>query len=268
MEELKIIGNETIEGVGTFLGLEGGFGKDKKCMLVKDIANIHNKEIKYLNKQINSNRKRFKDNIDIIDLKTGSPNELVLRMKELGIFTQAQVGNAKNIYILSERGYSKLLKILEDDFAWEQYDKLVDNYFTMRNSLQQVQAIDQGMMLQLAKGTQIIGQVVTSMQTTINNMQEFVKDSIVSKDIQIEETADMIGIRDKNTKFLTNTLKEKLSDLTGVNITAKDETYVKMKFKIFKQFKVCNWECIPINQFNAVYAYIDGLEKDDITYYF
>ena len=39
---------------------------------------------------------------------------------------------SKNIYLLSERGYAKLLKILEDDVAWEQYDKLVDGYFTLR----------------------------------------------------------------------------------------------------------------------------------------
>ena len=38
-----------------------------------------------------------------MDLKTGSSKELVL---SLG-FTNAQYGNAKNIYLLSERGYMK-----------------------------------------------------------------------------------------------------------------------------------------------------------------
>lgn len=55
-------------------------------------------------------------------------------MKQSGVFTQAEIGNANNIYILSERGYSKLLKLLEDDLAWEQYEKLVDGYFTMRKA--------------------------------------------------------------------------------------------------------------------------------------
>ncbi|MCG0891507.1 phage anti-repressor protein [Lactiplantibacillus plantarum] len=53
--------------------------------------------------------------------------------------TKAQWGNANNIYLLSERGYSKLLKILEDDKAWEIYDQLVDNYFNMRQSIKENQ---------------------------------------------------------------------------------------------------------------------------------
>ena len=54
-----------------------------------------------------------------------------LGYSELG-FTKQSFNQTKNIYLLSERGYSKLLKILEDDVAWEQYDKLVDGYFKMR----------------------------------------------------------------------------------------------------------------------------------------
>ena len=40
MNELKVIGREHIGHI-EFTGIEGGFGKDKKAMLVKDIAQIH-----------------------------------------------------------------------------------------------------------------------------------------------------------------------------------------------------------------------------------
>ena len=43
----------------------------------------------------------------------------------------------KYAYLLSERGYSKLLKLLDDDIAWEQYDKLVDGYFNMRKAIKE-----------------------------------------------------------------------------------------------------------------------------------
>ena len=33
------------------------------------------------------------------------------------IFTQNAINRSNNIYLLSERGYAKLLKILEDDVA-------------------------------------------------------------------------------------------------------------------------------------------------------
>lgn len=127
MNNLKVIGKEKVGSI-EFIGIEGGFGKDKKAMLVKDIAKIHSRPIFKINELINNNRDRFKDGIDIIDLKQILSTDM---FSEYG-FTKAQWGNAKNIYLLSERGYSKLLKLLEDDKAWEVYDQLVDNYFNMR----------------------------------------------------------------------------------------------------------------------------------------
>ena len=127
MNELKVIGREHIGRI-EFTGIEGGFGKDKKAMLVKDIALIHSTTIKRINELINRSRKRFKDGIDVIDLK--SPDFKVV-LNDLN-FGSKEISNANNIYLLSERGYSKLLKILEDDKAWEVYDQLVDGYFTMR----------------------------------------------------------------------------------------------------------------------------------------
>ena len=136
MKELTVKGLVTVEGM-KFHEIEGGFGEGKKSMLVKEIAEIHGRELKKINELINKNRKRFADNVDVIDIKTGLPKGLVLEMG----FTNAQYGNAKNIYLLSERGYAKLLKILEDDLAWEQYDKLVDGYFNMRKVIKEKTAI-------------------------------------------------------------------------------------------------------------------------------
>lgn len=126
MNDLKVLGTEKI-GTFEFTGIEGGFGKDKKAMLVKDIATIHDRPVKAINQAINMNRARFKDGIDVIDLKIESGS-----IKLTEFFNRQQIANSNNIYLLSERGYAKLLKILEDDKAWEIYDELVDNYFNMR----------------------------------------------------------------------------------------------------------------------------------------
>lgn len=125
--QLKIIGKEHI-GKIEFTGIEGGFGKDKKAMLVKDIAKIHNQPLKEINRRINDNRKRFKDGIDLIDFLSGSEP---LRKFAAG---NGLIGSnrTQHVYLLSERGYAKLLKILDDDKAWDIYDQLVDNYFNMR----------------------------------------------------------------------------------------------------------------------------------------
>lgn len=126
---LKVNGLVNVSGM-KFHDIEGGFGEGKKAMLAKEIAEIHGRELKVINQSINMNRKRFLNGIDILDLKSVNQIDRDLLIG-LG-FSNSSIANANNIYLLSERGYSKLLKILEDDFAWEQYDKLVDGYFNMR----------------------------------------------------------------------------------------------------------------------------------------
>lgn len=137
MQELKILGKEKV-GKFEFTGIEGGFGEDKKSMLVRDIAMIHESTVKRINELINRNRKRFKDGIDIIDLLVDENFKVVLN--DLNFSTKT-ISNSNNIYLLSERGYAKLLKILEDDKAWEIYDELVDNYFNMREAIKTDSAI-------------------------------------------------------------------------------------------------------------------------------
>lgn len=129
MNDLKVIGKEHI-GEIEFTGIEGGFGKNKKAMLVKDIAQIHNQPLGEINRRINDNRNRFKDNIDLIDLKKLNGFE----PSSFG-FNKQSFANSIHIYLLSERGYAKLLKILDDDKAWDIYDQLVDNYFNMRKTI-------------------------------------------------------------------------------------------------------------------------------------
>lgn len=130
--DLKVIGEEKV-GKIKFTGIEGGFGKGKKSILVRDIAKIHDTDIRTVNQTINRNRKRFRDGVDILDLKQITPSDL---FSEYG-FTKAQWGNSNHIYLLSERGYAKLLKILDDDKAWDIYDELVDNYFNMRVAIRE-----------------------------------------------------------------------------------------------------------------------------------
>ena len=131
---VKVNGLVNVNGM-KFHDIEGGFGVGKKSILAKEIANIHGRELRVINQAINMNRTRFTDGLDIVDLKG---TEFAINLIDSGIYTQNSLNASSNIYLLSERGYSKLLKILEDDFAWEQYDKLVDGYFQMREKFKQL----------------------------------------------------------------------------------------------------------------------------------
>lgn len=87
MNELKVLGQEKI-GQYEFTGIEGGFGEDKRAMLVRDIAVIHNLETRTVNQTINRNIKRFKTGIDILDLKQITRSDV---FSEYG-FNKAQWG--------------------------------------------------------------------------------------------------------------------------------------------------------------------------------
>lgn len=170
MNQLKNIGKQTI-GQYEFTGIEGGFGEDKKAMLVKDIAEIHEKEVKDINRLINNNISRFKKEIDLIDLKQVVSNHL---FSEYG-FTKAQWGNANNIYLLSERGYAKLLKILEDDKAWEIYDELVDNYFNMRAEQIKLPTTTREVMQLLLKNGEEANERIDKVEEDIKHLKEEAK---------------------------------------------------------------------------------------------
>ncbi|PFV11237.1 ORF6N domain-containing protein [Bacillus cereus] len=159
--ELHILGEQNIAGY-QFTGIEGGFGRGKKAMLVKEIAEIHGQPLKEVNRRINDNRIRFKNGIDILDLKSGGPNPP--QLLNLG-FSNMQIAKANNIYILSERGYAKLLKILEDDTAWELYDQFVDEYFNMRE--QQIPTDPFGQIEIIAAGTSNLNKRVTNLEQVV-----------------------------------------------------------------------------------------------------
>lgn len=137
-KDLVLLGKVKI-GNFEFEGIEGGFGIDKRAILVRDVARIHNKKIYHINELINSNRDKFKDDIDIIDLLgIGlSDTEII----NLGVTQQAinsYRGKGKGLYILSDRGYMKLVKLLEDETAWKIYDIIIDEYFTMKKELREI----------------------------------------------------------------------------------------------------------------------------------
>lgn len=137
-----------VNGTQNFMGKEipvvlGGFGEGKRCICDKTIAEIHGMETKNVRARITDNIKRFKENVDFIDLKEGmhqthtsenqracETNTLEL-LQDLG-YAKQSITQAEHIYLLSERGYSKLIKIMDTDLAWEIHDNIMDEYFAMR----------------------------------------------------------------------------------------------------------------------------------------
>ncbi|MCT3059073.1 hypothetical protein EFN72_07335 [Leuconostoc citreum] len=167
MKDLKVIGKEQVAGY-EFTGIEGGFGDGTRGMLVRDIADIHGTTVKRINELIKKNIMRFKNGVDIVNLKDNS----VVVLNDLE-FTQNAINRYKYIYLLSERGYSKLLKILEDDTAWEIYDKFVDGYFNMRKQIkEQMPMTDLEKIALLAQGTTQLSERIEKVDSKLDNLIE------------------------------------------------------------------------------------------------
>lgn len=124
--------------------ISGGFGEDKKCLTDKQIAEIHEVKNIHIRELINKNIKRFKEGVDYIDLKDIDVNDNNLELLKTLEYSKMQISKSNNLYLLSERGYAKLVKIMDSDKAWEIHDELMDNYFIMRdivNSEEQIKAM-------------------------------------------------------------------------------------------------------------------------------
>ena len=124
-----------INGTQSFMEKEipvisGGFGIGKRCMTDKTIAEIHDMKVMHVRELINRSLKRFQDDVDFIDLKVIVLNDNNLLLN-LG-YSKMQISKAEHIYLLSERGYAKLIKIMDTDKAWEVHDKLIDEYFELK----------------------------------------------------------------------------------------------------------------------------------------
>lgn len=144
MNAIEIIGTQNFMGKEIKV-IEGGFGNGQRCITAFEISKIHNMELKEVNKSINRliTKDRLKDNKDYINILS-QVNTLPMNIEDVFGVKQSYINRTQCIFILSERGYSKLIKSMDDDESWNVMDKLIDEYFTMReiiNSDEQLKAM-------------------------------------------------------------------------------------------------------------------------------
>ena len=146
MNELKIIDKQEFMGREIQV-LEGGFGENQRIITVKQIAEIHEVEMKRINELINDNLDEFEEGIDIIDLMKDE-NSLNLA-KGLGLITN---NRQKNCYILSEQGYMLLTSFMRTDKAKEIRKQFRREYFVMREVIKSDEQLKKELLLKLYNG--------------------------------------------------------------------------------------------------------------------
>lgn len=128
-----------VKGETEFMGIkvpiiQGGFGENQKCVLAREIAKIHNKELKHINESIKAliTKERIKENVHYIDLLEENSK---VDVSDLEIKLS---NNTKNLFLLSERGYFSLIKYMDDDMSWKVHDDFVNNYFELKEEVKEI----------------------------------------------------------------------------------------------------------------------------------
>lgn len=262
---LKVTGIEKI-GEYEFTGIEGGFGEGKRALLIKDIADIHNTTVKRINEVINRNIKRFKNGVDIIDLKDKvTQNDLV----DLYGFEKHSIRMSNNVYILSERGYAKLLKILEDDTAWDIYDELVDGYFNMRSKQVELPTDPMDILALTFKAQENTNLRVGKIETDVQDLKDLKKlepgeynylGTAVSN--KIFSVLEELALNKKTQTPLRKELSKNINELAGV----RTRTQIKQKdFDKLLDF-IERWQpsTITVDKAKEIQMKLDFDEKEGV----
>ena len=182
----------TVSGVTIVNGAEihnifGEFGENQKSVLAKEIANVHGIDVGRLNEKINRNIKRFRPEIDIIDIKTNENS--VNALCESGIYTRNALNASKNIFIFSRKGYLKLVGIMEDDLAYDIQDQMIDEYFELKEL--EITKEDK-LCLSIIKANSQEGRMVA-----VGELVEYKNQQIAEKDELLQIQAPKVAMADR-----------------------------------------------------------------------
>lgn len=138
MFSLKVKGRQFFSGHEIPI-IEGGFGEQERILMAKTIAEFHNIRTADVNRLINNNLDKFVENVDLVNICDLLINDKELREK-LGLKSTEVTKNTKYVYVLSERGYIKLVAAMSNnnDTKWDVMKTFIDKYFKMRIYLDEI----------------------------------------------------------------------------------------------------------------------------------
>lgn len=164
------------------------------------VDEIHQRADGTASRNFRENRERFSEGRDFITLN--QPDE----MRRLG-FTRPQGGTPASVILLTERGYLKLVKPMQDDRAWEVQGEMIDCYFKVRSAQPLVApassaAVSREVRLQtkmfakLAKDMGLEGnQAILSVCRGVENMTGInPMDAMGVKRIEAEQNSDLLSV--------------------------------------------------------------------------
>lgn len=132
---------------------------------------------------------RFTENVDYIDIKQGIGGVDTSIFE--GVYSKQALTQAKNIFVLSERGYTKLIKSMDDDKSWDIMEEIVDNYFTMREIINSQEQLKKDLIYEIYKGGE--NSIEAHKQLTQIEVEEAVKPLQERIEEQLNPAIELMG---------------------------------------------------------------------------
>ena len=230
--------------------IEGGFGEGQKVVLAKTAAEIHNVSTPDINKLINRNIERFTIN-DLLDIKNcqSLSDQQFLSMG----FTKMQISKAENIFLLSQRGYTKLVAMMDNsnDKKWDIMNNLIDDYFNTRKQLSSGQAQKQLSAVDLFEAQVQAFKEVTKQLNEVNHKALEAK----AETKKLEERMDNQTLSTAQTKKIKKLANSLAVPLVGGKGSKAYEPMIRKVYKdiyrqLFRELGVNASDEIKVKDFN------------------
>ena len=208
-----------VKGKQEFLGkeipiIEGGFGENKKVILAKTVAEIHETELKRINELINNNIEEFEIGIDLLDL---CDKDFKVVASDLGFITS---NGQKHCYLLSEQGYMLLVGFMKTQKAKEIRKELRREYFKMREVIKNNDRLKADLLLSIYNGGQ--AGILASKQLS---------------DMEVAEAVAPLNKQIKEDKPFVDLAKERIAKGEKISLTDITKTLGLKRGQISTYFK-------------------------------
>lgn len=107
--------------------------KSERVVTAKDIADLHERDVKRVVENFQNNKEKFELGKDYFEIT----KEEIRKSKFSESFSKYSKNSVEILY--TERGYLKLTKTFNDDLSWKIQDLLVESYFVVKDNLDKIE---------------------------------------------------------------------------------------------------------------------------------
>ena len=187
----------------------------QRVVTFKDIDMLHQRVEGTAKSNFYENKKHFIENEDYFIIKKSLKYEI----------PTLEIPN-RGITVLTESGYSMLVKSLQDDLAWKVQRELVNNYFRIK---------------EVVNSKKLFNEFKGQLTTLVNDIFED----------KLSEVKEYYKIKSKSKTDISNYIKKRLGILRA------DDEYEQVKARVFLILGITKWEDLDIDNYKSVLPVID-----------